>query len=102
MEQTTQFVVTATITPATPKERKAKPKQAEPRGGYPTLVKYFDLVPIADLHTALLTLADFAKETLHCRHTEKARNIRHQANVAMTFAKTLSANSNTLDSLICK
>lgn len=71
----------------------------DPRNGYPSFFGYFNLCPVADLHTAILTLADFAKEQLHCRHTEKARNIRHQSNVALTFAKTLSANSQTLEEL---
>lgn len=71
----------------------------DPRDGYPSFFGYFNLCPVADLHTAILTLADFAKEQLHCRHTEKARNIRHQSNVALTFAKTLSANSQTLEEL---
>lgn len=80
--------------------------QPKPRNGYPTTSEYFGLVSVADLHCAMTTLINFTKEAIYNRNTAKHREIRHQANVLDTFAKTLAANAESIemqfDSLICK
>lgn len=77
-----------------------------PRDGYPTVPGFFQLVSVADLHYAMSMLIAFTKKEVYNSKSERSRELRHSANVLSTFAKTLAANSESLEShfgsLICK
>lgn len=77
-----------------------------PRDGYPTVSGFFQLVSVADLHYAMSMLIAFTKKEVYNSKSEQSRELRHSANVLSTFAKTLAANSESLEShfapLICK
>lgn len=77
-----------------------------PRDGYPTVPGFFQYVSVADLHNAMSMLIAFTKKEVYNSKSERGRELRHSANVLSTFAKTLAANSESIeshfDSLICK
>lgn len=69
----------------------------KPKDGYPTIEQYFQYVGVADLYNAIIGLCKCAVEHDAFTPAGGISELKHSVNVAKTFADTLAANAEILD-----